>query len=151
MKGKMVIIFLVVIFSSCQTAKIPKEDLQWNYELIDRIVNNPDSLQFFLTEPYYDPAFHRGNKEDNRDEVTKLGNMIIKKLKDNDFKSGYSITDEIFEDVKDAWIRLKWHSMLIKSKKTGKKIFFKFRYYGGDWDLFDIHTIILSDDRILEY
>ena len=163
MKKTILLLVIVLLLYSCHTLILPKEELKWNYKMIDRIVQNPDSLNFFLRDPVI-TSVYSSNYE--KDEKLKLIKMVINKLKNNDYKDGYSIVEEKIEDksyeMKDYYnkgndyrsytINLFFHSMFIKSNKTGKKVFFMFRNLDNrNWEIFDIHTIIISKDSILEY
>ena len=159
------ILFTILFINSCQTSVLQISDFQWNYDIIDRLVQNPDSLDVFKNCFHYSRSLDTIYKsKGERKEIESLVKMVVEKLKINDFKSGYTIIDEKVEDKSylinsysnknnpnySENIALYWHSMFIKSNKTGKRIFFMFRYYFG-WTLFDIHTIIINKDSILEY
>jgi hypothetical protein len=124
---------------------IPKDiDLKWNYEIIDRIIKNPDSLDVIFRNPANTLTYCFDN---HTEELSRLEKMIIEKIKNNDFKNGYTIIDE---DV--LYNGYYWHSLIVASNKTGKRICFEFgNSRKGIWTILDIHTIIISQDSILEY
>ena len=145
MKKNILIALFILFLCSCRTPSLTKEELNWNYWIIDNIVQNPDSLNSLLRNPKYSRIFS-SDYDKEKEETDILIPMIAKKIKDNHFRNGYSITEEKIEH-NDFFI----HSMFIKSNETGKRIFIEFDSYSGYWEIVDIHTIIISRDSILEY
>jgi hypothetical protein len=150
---KNILLALIVLFYSSYSMFITyptKDELNKNYEIIDRIVKNPDSLDIFIKNDNI-TRYHIQQRE-----YFRLYDMVKRKIKENDFIKGYTITDEQvkYADLNRSHNDRQYfnHSMFIKSNNTGKRIFFQFdNYENGIWKIFEIHTIILSKDSILEF
>jgi hypothetical protein len=135
MKSNIYSILIFFFLISCSTTtKVPRyKQLMQNYEFLDRIVNNPDSLEMWIRDSSeIRDAVHHSNtfgRENNKD----LDNNLINKIKLNDFKDGYSYYDErlSFSELKTYLKQRIW----IQSNKTGKKLFFYFDNKNGIWQI----------------
>jgi hypothetical protein len=140
MKLNLCLIGVFLFLISCSTTAPRYKQLTNNYELIDRIVKNPDSLYFWIKDSNYVCKYYLSYYSAYYTEhiFSKDINVIINKINDNYFKDGYSYyEDDVRLSTYKCFLE---HWLWIESNKTGKKLFIHLNNDEGTWKIYWVGT-----------
>ncbi|MBP7509774.1 MAG: hypothetical protein KA807_18320 [Prolixibacteraceae bacterium] len=132
MKTKIQVVLLIIFLlqlNSCQTTKygFNKSDLKANYKIVEKIINNVDSLYSIFS----DPSLVDKNIFLNKKNIEISNAILTEHILENKFLNGYDFVDEdITEFYSDDPKIVKHfyyeHKIKIKSRYNGEIIWFVF-------------------------